>query len=623
MNSERKSNVIDITEQGLRRKFHNPLFNAIVDDLDIIFNESGVSEKEINDNWYVDSRTSENVTNKELINRFISTPRLITKSSDFVEHTKKNSGKLYLLLGKKGIGKTALILNYYYSHADVSDDNIIIYLDLRPLKSDNQYMSRLPGSMMDYIFDEIKRKNSNISQYLTIPSKIREIDKNYEHISDDSILTKHILDNKEEAMGYLFGFLMNKKYSLEILIDNLDDFSVLAVRKIIDKALHIKLQYKVRCLVALRDYWSPKKLEIDDYNICCGHLSKPDILEIIKQRISSIDISKLKPISFEIGFDFKKLIFTTKDIVNTFEQVVKEIYKVPEMHNKLYCLSNANTRNYLKNIYYFFHSPYLFSNSLFNKVLIDKLCELDDSFIRPEARSLRFFDFIENLMAIHSLCFDNESSSLHNLFFIHWGSISNLNYQNTLVQIRIMQMVTRIDKIEIEDIINILSTVGYDSELIKKALSLLLKEALIESPDGIDINDVTIITRSIKGELYITELLTMYNYVLFLTDSVPMPEEYRINVYDKFGTEEIPLNKGNLNNKISAINLFIEFVKEEEKQEQLNCPNKYNDLLNRIRDGKTIHSLLNSELKKQFLYFFKGKTVSNKTTITSVKSMTV
>ncbi|GHU66564.1 hypothetical protein FACS1894123_12330 [Bacteroidia bacterium] len=56
-----------------------------------------------------------------------------------------------------------------------------------------------------------------------------------------------------------------------------------------------------------------------------------------------------------------------------------------------------------------------------------------------------------------------------------------------------------------------------------------------------------------------------------------------MDIIDKFGKEDIPLTRGTLAKKNQSVMNFIEFIKEEEGDEESNCPIEYKGLLSRIR----------------------------------------
>jgi hypothetical protein len=569
-----------------RKRFHNPLFNILTDEFDNVFIEKNLSIEHILENFYVDERSSEGITNERLYSLFTSKPHHINKAKDLLTQFDDFPGMVYLLLGKKGTGKTITLRHFInkLNNNTLQNKNrlAIAYLDLRPKKTDRAFLDGLPNTFFDELFFTIKREIPSISQYLEIPSSIKELDKSYKYLSDETLIQR-VLDNKTEALEFLFNYTSLSKYEIYLIIDNVDDFPIISIKRVIDKCIDLKNKFNLKCIVALRDYWNPQNLNIDDTNICSCYLSKPDIYKIVLRRLETVPIDHItKKVAFKYGG--KRLVLEPTDIIDTFNRIIKDLTDDKELHEELYQLSNYNTREHLRNIYNFFHSPYLYTRPIFIRSLIEKIEEIDPDFSIEKSRKSRFFDFLECLMAIHSLCYDLDSSEIFNVFFHEYQYDEGYNYQNTLIYIRILQSLPRTrSSVNKEQIIERLESVGYNSKAIRDSINTLLKKSLIESTHGVREIDAIELSISVKGIIYVEKLIYEYSYLQFICDAVPMPDKYKIDILEKFGNEEIPLERGNLMLKHESVNKFIKFIEEEEEHEESNCPPKFKALLGRIR----------------------------------------
>jgi len=287
----------------------------------------------------------------------------------------------------------------------------------------------------------------------------------------------------------------------------------------------------------------------------------------------------------EVQYGDKIIQLEPKDIIETFHAIVYDLMNAErELHEEIYRLCNYNTREYLRNIYHFFHSPYLYTRPNFIRALIDKIKSIDPEFAIENPRPIRFWDFIECFMAIHSLCYDIESSLMFNLFYHEWQYPEGYNYKNTLIFIRILQLLPLNITISKNYIIEQLTKIGYERDAILNALNILFDRALIESIDGAKIQDVNELFISAKGIIYIKKLLSEYSYLVFVCDNVPMPKNYKFDIVEKFGKEDLPLERGNLRLKDESILRFIDFIESEEKTENRKCPIDYKSVLERITD---------------------------------------
>lgn len=590
----RTPNIVNF-DSFRREKDHNPLFNLLTNDFDNAFLEKKLGDEFIINNYFVASRSGESVTHDKLFELWPTKPTIV-KNVEELSNISSDPGMVYFLLGKKGIGKT-IFLKYYLSKIFNKKDrnSINIYLDLKDKKSDKKFKDSLPSSMVNEIFLHLKRNNTLYADYLTKPDKIREIDDSYKYM-DDNTLAKRVLNRKGEAIEFFLNWANNNNIKIFLIIDNIDDYSVSSIKSIVDKCVEIKSKFSAICIIALRDYWNPKSLKIDDANICSCYLGKPDVYEIVMKRLNSIDIEGITKKVY-INFAGNEIILDKNDIKQTFEEISREAFKEKkDLHDFLYKLTNYNTREHLQNIYYFYHSPYLYSRPNFISSLIKKIKAKEPGYEIDEPRGIKYFDFLECFCAIHSLCFDIKASQIFNLFYHKWYYDGEYNYKNTLVFIRILQIAGNIP-VKKAYIIENLKCIGYPEEAIRDAINILLEKALLESDDGLNEKDVEEVRISIKGSLYIAEIISSYSYLVFINDTVPMEDKYKVNIYEKFGNEKIPLERGNLQIKHESVRKFVDFVREEEREEEKLCPERCINTLQRIKGDKNIGTVLRFKIE--------------------------
>jgi hypothetical protein len=561
-----------------------------------------MSDDDIIEKFYVDKRNAKMVTNSIILNHF-KKMILLKNSGDLTNELQANIGFVYLLIGKKGIGKTILLK--YFNKNCLENNNksnqkkiFCIYLDLKNKKTDNTYLSNIPQSIIETIYDYIESDKTGMSYFLYKAEYIRKLHERFNSYSDDE-LTRLFFDKKALAIKYFFKYLNLQGTELVLIIDNIDDYSPKNIKKMIDYSLELKKDFKAKCIIAVRDYWTPTNLEIEDSNICALHLSEPNIREILLARLKKIHelnpTGKLKIVSY----DGKDIHLSKQDVIDIFGIILDDlINKQGGIYRTILRLSNYDLREFLRLFYHFFHSPYLFSRPNFIEPLCKKIKEIDKDFYLDSKRNVRFFDFMECFLAPHSLCFDKDDSIIFNLFFHKYNYVDEgFNYKNTLIFYRILCIVPQSPSIISKDLIFLkLKSIGYSNDAaIVSAIGTLLNKNLLESPDGRCYEKANDLNLSAKGEIYKNILSKLFVYILFINDHVPMPKRYRENIHAKFGNEDIPLIRGDLEVKFSSVSKFITFILEEERNERENCPDESKQLLKEIIGDKALSTRIESD----------------------------
>jgi len=568
----RTQNLTDSTKGALRRVFHNPLFNVTVNQWDDVLLETSKDPDFFWKKLYVPSPSADAL----LQNISRDMPR-------------SSSGLLYLLLGRKGQGKTVALLDLYarLSQRPDAPGRLALYFDLKNKKSDDGFHKNLHDDLIEMIFEKVKtdpKVPREIAAHITDPPAIRELDANYRGLTDP-MLHQRVLDHKVEAARYLLGWLSRNGQEIFLIFDNVDDFPKTVICRLIDACAQLRDSFNAKCLIALRDYWSQAGLGIEDQQTTSLHLSDPDIYAIVRRRLDAMDLTG---ITQDLIFDYgdRRVILRPADLINIFEEICNQILQDKTVGGQLLRLVNYNVRDLLHNIYYFFHSPYLFARPIFIKALVRLIQQEDPNFYPGPIRRLHFYDFIECFMGIHYLCFDKESR-LFNMFHHEFPYAGGPNFRNTLIFWRVLQIANHYNMpFPVEMVFGQLEAIGYEHDAIYHAVEKLLNDSMIESTEGVSLKHVTLIRLSVKGSMYLDEILPEYTYCMFIADAVPMPDEYKVDVREKFGDEAIPIQRGALHVKHASVQKFLTFLQAEEKEEEQACPPDKVAVLHRIRNEK-------------------------------------
>jgi hypothetical protein len=590
----RLPNIIDLEAHRLEN--YNPLFDSFKNSFDNILLEKSVTDEYILENLYVDHRDNGHAYEVLLDKLFSSSSSYINRTDDLINEIAKNPGMAYLLIGKKGVGKTILLKKYIStlkkSQASI-ENTLTVYVDLKNFKHDEPALSDPAKLLVEEIHYRIKEGEDKYSMFFNSPGAMRQLDPIYEFIVRDEDLVRRVIDNKEESLRYLLHWAQKNSQLVFMIVDNLDDLPIKTVKAIVDKCIYLKSVYGVHCVLALRDYWHPKRLGIDDSHICSFYITKPRVHDIVRKRLNKLkQQDNRQTVGISLSGNSHPIELNETDMINIYSCIVTDLENAPDdLFEELYRLTNYNTREYIHNLYHFFHSPYLFSRPNFITGLYNKISSVDPDFVGDTLRPIKLFDFLECYMGVHTLCYDKKSSNIFNLFFHEWQYDGDFNYRNTLIFIRILQILPANlnTTYKCSDIINTLYVIGYKKDAIINSINVLLKSALIESPEGNDVKDIENVYISVKGLMYMDKILCEYTYITFMCDAVPMPEKYRVkDLKEKFGEEPIPLMRGSLKLKTESVQLFNEFINEEEINEFNACPVNYRDTLKRIRGDKGI-----------------------------------
>jgi energy-coupling factor transporter ATP-binding protein EcfA2 len=569
---KRKAEVYNIEEQNLIQE-HNLIYRVVKDAFDTFFLEKNIREEDVDGIFYVDKRLDELSSNEKITMHWTNhnIPINNITSSQDLQNKIKSNGMVYFLLGRKGSGKSTELVHFAEKYKNNSNV-LVIYLDLRTKKTDNDFQSNLHRKIYDEIYEKITLNELAFSKYITEPKYAKQLKPAYKHLSNHGI-SEIMLYNKKELITSFFDWLKKENKIIYLIFDNVDDWSIKSVQTAIDVCTDFKNKLKVKALIALRDYWTPRNLRLTDKNYASLLLSKPDFFEVINKRLSLAIPGEKDDIAVILLREGGRIELTHNEIKGVYLHLIREIHENSTLQNTLFNLSNCNLREYIKCIFYFFHSVHLNNKNYYYNLLTEKVnAHSTVKYKLDTPRAIQFHDFIEHNMAIHSLCYDTKSSWIFNVFYHTHEYAVGEEFRNSLMFLRIIQNLSRGASRNKDIMIEKLECLGYPKTAIRNAFEKLFIEDFIESPEGVDIDEVTEIYLTIKGHTYLTKVLMEYAYYLYLSDVIPFPNkeecgyEYRVNVIRKYGKG--PIGKGDLDEKIKSVLNLIKFLKTEEELEE-------------------------------------------------------
>jgi hypothetical protein len=249
----------------------------------------------------------------------------------------------------------------------------------------------------DTIYNKIRDKKLKYSEYLTEYDRIRELDTLYKPLSDEKLAELLLPEKKPLIHNFLLYVRDVLKCRTYLILDNVDDWPKEAVQRAIDVCRNFKDTFGVNAIIALRDYWTPRNLKLTDYNYASLLLSNPDFYEIIKRRLELAipDGNKGNNITFPLHKG-GTISISRSDIKDIYMDLITQIHINKKLQKILFEFSNCNMREYIKCIFYFFHSIHLNTKSCYLHVLSKKLNARSADFPIVEKREILFHDFIEH-----------------------------------------------------------------------------------------------------------------------------------------------------------------------------------------------------------------------------------
>ncbi len=586
----RQCNITNLNEY--KRAFSNALFHQTYSAFDAIFRRIDITDMP---NLFCELRTNNVVTNRNFFSRFkMHEDDVIADTSQLDSFLKDNypsthNGSMYYVFGKKGVGKSTL-LTYYISRYLSQQKYIPIYLDLYGIDIEDLYQS-INRKLYESLY------NSQLTKkYFISPENAKEVRKEFSSMSDEWIIDKIYKDheNKYQFTYQLLHHLAEERQKkIYIFFDNTDELGFDVIIQIIRLSYNIiSNKIPVRIIHALRDYWGAPEFvnQARQFQVSCTYLTPPNITELINARIKHIKFPSPKA-KFSVEFlawsesrwqQHTKTVTYEKATV-LLDDFMVEVFQNLNFAEEIYKSCNYNIRELLDNVYNFFHSCNLPIVPLFQRILLEQ----------KKSRKIELDDYIRCIMTVHTFCFDYESSRVFNIFDMS-GKCSVTSYRNTLGLIRILQRVSLEDGCEKNDLLADFKALGYEEDNLKYAINTLINKGLLESPDGDNFNVINILVISLKGKYYINKIIYNFEYLSYIQDRVPMPNNFQTSVNYRFGSPNSLSGSGNLNQRIEAVNKFVQFIKEEEQAESNEFSDPmYSEILKRIRgnDGQTANAL--------------------------------
>lgn len=565
MDSDRYTHIIHHLDSGIDIIRTLPWFDELVvsEGLTYVPNP-GTSEKVLFDTYFVDSYLKRNDSN--LLSKLTSDNRLL------------------IILGEPGSGKTTSI-NYLYRHSpELTEYRAAHYIIIITCNKDYALISRNQKrriSLIEFVSIQLSESLNNLALkyecteeeifedigHRALAKGINEAMKRARGGDAEGLFEPRIFQNLLEGENYNNRVLTwfqrhHPELTIDIIIDNLDCFPRDDRNDCISKILHMCCRNNTKIVLPLR-YATYTEFDHTDALYQYGEsevklpLNSPGFKNIISKRLTRIPdklllsdrqawVAKMKRINSGL---------CSGDIVDLFNGVFGE-----DVREKL-----KGVKTILENHYVSSFEDYK------NREKVLKALMLEECYI-----ALPKFTHI------------------HNLFYNH----DSPGFQNTLTQIRILQIVSAKDPLALENdkIISELFDANYDIRTLRNGINYLLRSNLISVKDrfGMERLPKDIANKELKlrltsiGDYYLKVLLNDPTYISIAAQSSYIPKsitrmeegKYVVDITRDYIRQENDVNAylAELSKKY-GINLFVsseefvDYISTEEKAEANNCNN--------------------------------------------------
>lgn len=557
IDSERYTHTLDVSDSDLDVIRVLPWLDELVVSKGLVYDPfPSFSEKTLFGAYYVR-------------NNFLADEELLKKIV--------RDGRLLIILGEPGSGKTTFI-NYLYRHSkELQKYRETHYIILITCNKDYQLISRNLDTRLnlaEFVSIQLSEALNNLAaRYGCTEEDI------FEDIGRRA-LAKGIKEAMERARGgdampliepkiyrhLLEGHGYNKRVfewfernhpelTIDIVVDNLDCFPRLERNEAVSKILHMCRQKNTKIILPLRystfieydhrdamSQWAEALVKVP--------LKSPGFKNILNKRLTNLP-PKLTVKDRALWAARMKRISSglcSSDIVDLFNGVF-----------------GGDTREKLKGI----------------KTVLDSHFLINPDAYKDRTNILKALMLGECYIALPKF------THLHNLFYNH----DSPGFQNTLVQIRVLQFVSAYDPLVIDPdgYISKLVAAGYDKRGIKNAINYLLRSNLIyvKDFDGLErlpmkMSDETRLRLTDLGDYYLNVLLDDPIYVALSAQASYVPKsitricdgEYLVDVVKDYIRKEKDVNSllGGIAEKndvevFVSLKNFVEYIRSEEKEE--------------------------------------------------------
>ena len=450
-------------------------------------------------------------------------------SSEYARNSYKNEFTLMLLLGGVGSGKSTFIHRFFKIHLKDAKYLIWFYIDFRDC---------LPNE-------------SEIKRYI-IKHIFKIWTKNYASIFSDKEF-KYDPKNESASLLELFEYLKENKYSISLVIDNVDQHDKSFQEKLFIKSNEITKEFEITTILAIREETfqiSTKTGVFDAYNIPIFHVPSPNFLDLVLKRLECCIeyLHQDKVVGINDNKDKNDIIVFFKSVKTSLLSKNNQAIKLTEFIQKI---SIGNMRNAL---------------DMFNKFLASGNVNIYE-ILTEDSYQIAYHQFLKAIILADYKYYKGDRSAIINLFDFdssitnsHFNCLRLLNYLDERINRK-----TAVGRgfIKIDEIVDIADEVSIKKEVIIYCIEILAEKYLIEldNQSRKDINSASYIKITSAGKFYLDYLSNTFIYLSLVYIDTPISDDLTFEI----------LRKNNdctgIADRLAKAKIFVNYLKYSEENE--------------------------------------------------------
>lgn len=452
----------------------------------------------------------------------------------------EQSGSLIVLLGGIGCGKSTFLHRFFKIILSERENLLWFNLDFRiaPPKE---------VEIEDFILDEMFRQWKSEHEKNLGPV-LEEVGFN---VSSDDL---------KDYFSKLFKLLHHLKFSITLIIDNVDQHEMIFQEKLFLVANHLTSILNTVTIVALREetfITSTKTGVFDAFYIPKFHLASPNFLNLIKRRIDfTIQILSDDSTKEILGLKEPKVI---EDIIRYFKILRHSLGKENYQSRRIvYFIDNVSVGNMREGL------------RMFNHFIVSGNTNVQEIFEKSkpgDPYQIAYHQFIKSTILGEYMYYSQDRSHLMNIFDFD-PSIGDSHFNN----LRILQcLLDRYNKkspigrgyVEIDELIRIGEDVSIRREVILDSLLRMSGFNLVEydNQSKTDIESAAYAKITPAGKYYLTDLIYEFAYLDPLTVDTPISDKSLVKRFRYL------LNETEIVIRLDRSNRFIKYLVNAENDD--------------------------------------------------------
>ncbi|MEN8929445.1 MAG: hypothetical protein ABF258_05480 [Flavobacteriales bacterium] len=610
-----------VKDSSLRRKNYElvrnkisqhliPIINKVFEE---IYNTDTLEGKKILEKCYVQNKDVKKY-NSELGSIFSDDPPNFDSRIVPVQNTQKTQeqikGQIFdsgsnlpdpiILIGTAGAGKTTFIK--YFTDVLLSKKNKknrpFVYLDFRLYTSqtikDTRFIYENIIEQLEDKYPKLNLTKFNILKTIYKKEIIKNKEGTWSFIQDDNKLNEKIAEFLEEKKkdsivhlkkitDYLL-FQCNKRIC--VLFDNADQLNDADQKEVFLLGNGINRNLNSMVIISLREgyfYKWKNKPPFNAYQSIVYHITAPPYKVVLEKRIDYV-MKQFKFDEIELEGDNKTVKFQKGSLEHLFNNLYKTLFSSPnsDVIDFLEETSYPNTRQGLENFKNFLLSGH------------SKITEYMSLEYGHTGNGVPIWEFFKSIALDSNYYYEKDKSNVINIFYPspsnrnHFTKLRLLNYLLT----KLNNAQKRKEYFKVSSITSEFLKAGYTLDIIEEELQELFEYKLISTSEYTeDIEEITeldsssMVSITSVGLYYLKSLIPRFHYLDLVLQDTPIYNDEHYNELEKVFPDCDEYGNRSLTARYSTVQMFLEYLKEEEKQDEKFKRNfNNNDIMFNITD---------------------------------------